>query len=231
MTTPRETTTSSGAGRRGVSIRRSLVRNLVLLIVITAGAILGLTVVQSSQAVEDLSRSLVNRSTRQVEAELRGFFDPVRHQLHRMRDWGEGGLLPVERDALTPLLLPVLRRPPQVRSLMVADPEGHGYMLLEQPDEFRARMVWADRWGRTARWTHYDPRGVLASEREEDLGYDPRTRPWYTQGLAAHGEIAWTEPYTFFTTHEPGITASMTYRPRGSEHTHVAALLDQDHRQ
>jgi adenylate cyclase len=209
-------------GPGGVTIRRSLVRNLVLLIVATAVAILALTVVQSTQAVEELSRTLVRRSAAQVETELDGFFDPVRRQLRMMSDWGGAGLLtPIEPPRLTPMLMPILRRQPQVSSLMVADDTGHGYMLLEQRDGYRRRVVWADRWGGTARWARLGRRGALERRWEEELGYDPRTRPWFGGAVEAGGRIAWTEPYTFFTTRDPGITASVTFDPPGEEGEHV----------
>ncbi len=37
--------------------------------------------------------------------------------------------------------------------------------------------------------------------------YDPRKRPWYTSAVAKKGTI-WTDPYIFFTSQNPGITAA-----------------------
>lgn len=61
-------------------------------------------------------------------------------------------------------------------------------------------------------------------ERWVKQGYDPRRRPWYqgamellaSQDGGAPPEyvdelIHWTEPYTFFTTGDPGITASIAF--------------------
>ena len=53
------------------------------------------------------------------------------------------------------------------------------------------------------------------------MDYDPRTRPWYraaVDGSPAPGFVHWTEPYTFFTLEEPGITASVAVSaPDGRE--------------
>lgn len=212
------------ASEGGITIRRSLVRNLVLLIAFTAAAVLGLTIVQSLRAVEELSQSLVRRSTGQVETELDGFFTPVRRQLRTMADWGEAGMItPIAPSRLTPLFIPILRRQPHVSSLVASDPGGHGYMLLQQSEHYRRREVWRDRWARTARWAELSRRGSLERRWTEEIDYEPRDRPWFHAAVAAEGEVAWTAPYTFFTTRDPGITASMTFEPPG-EAPHVVGL-------
>ena len=43
--------------------------------------------------------------------------------------------------------------------------------------------------------------------------YDPRERPWFTGGLKTiDNELAWTQPYIFFTTKDPGITVSVNWK-------------------
>ncbi|MEZ4340876.1 MAG: adenylate/guanylate cyclase domain-containing protein [Sandaracinaceae bacterium] len=209
----------------GITIRRSLVRNLVLLVVAVSGAVLALTIYQSTRAVEELSQSLVQRSTMQVHTSLEGFFGPVRRQLRTVSDWGGGGLLtPIDPPRLTPMALPILRRQPHVSSLLVAQDGGHGYMLLEQADGYRRREVWPSRFSGRAHWAQLGRRGELLRRWEEAIDYDPRTRPWFSGAVDAGGRIAWTEPYTFFTTGDPGITASATFDDPRSDEVHVVGL-------
>ncbi len=55
---------------------------------------------------------------------------------------------------------------------------------------------------------------------EQTVDYDARQRPWYTGAVDLYnrtdaksvGPVYWTEPYEFFTTKEPGITASVAFR-------------------
>ncbi len=49
---------------------------------------------------------------------------------------------------------------------------------------------------------------VVESETDPNDAYDPRTRPWYDGALAAEGP-AFTDPYVFFTSQTPGVTASV----------------------
>jgi serine/threonine protein kinase len=58
----------------------------------------------------------------------------------------------------------------------------------------------------TVRWFVVDS-GVLKTVRTEPHDYDPRTRAFYKLAVATRAR-AWTEPYTFFKSHETGITCT-----------------------
>ncbi len=195
---------------RGLTVRRALVRTFVLIIVGLAGALLFLMALHSSREVAELSRSLVSRSTEHVAGELRGFFRPSRGQLQSMGDWARSGLLPVEPPRLTPLLRPALERHESLSSLMVTNESGHGYMLLQLPDAFRSREVLNPTFAAgEVEWTAHEG-GAEPRVWREELDYDPRTRPWFQAAMDADaGQPIWTEPYTFFTTQDPGITTAM----------------------
>jgi serine/threonine protein kinase len=64
---------------------------------------------------------------------------------------------------------------------------------------------------------------LLVPKRSEKTNYDPRTRDFYR--LAAKGQRAWTEPYTFFKSHETGITCA---EPVFDAHHTLAAVLTVD---
>jgi len=46
--------------------------------------------------------------------------------------------------------------------------------------------------------------------------YDPRTRPWYGGAVEADG-VAWTDPYIFFSSREPGITVATPVKTEEGE--------------
>lgn len=213
-------------GVRTVSIRRSLVRNLVLLIVATSAAILVLTLAASQRAVEELSRTIVNRSAARIDAELRGYFRPVLAELAILSDWGRDGLLDERDPARTfPLVRPVLLRTPQLSAVNLGGPDGHGYLVLELPGAFRTRTVDPAVLRRHGEFALYELDGTPRSTWSEKVAYDPRTRPWYRAALEVPaGEPAFTEPYRFFTTHDVGMTFSTRYRPRGRPEERVLSL-------
>ena len=64
---------------------------------------------------------------------------------------------------------------------------------------------------------------LLVPKRSEKTNYDPRTRGFYQ--LAAKGSRAWTAPYTFFKSHETGITCA---EPVYDSQKQLAAVLTVD---
>lgn len=56
-------------------------------------------------------------------------------------------------------------------------------------------------------WYTAQFRRITGRDEPED-DYDPRSRPWYAAAMAENG-VAWTAPYIFFTSKQPGITVAV----------------------
>lgn len=206
---------------RSVSIRRSLLGSVAALIVLLGGAIMATTFFGERHAVRTLSRALIGRTLEQTVDRLHGFFDPVESGLLLLRAWIASGLVdPDDPAAMNRVLVPLLRRYPQASSLLVADGRGREHMLLRVGDRWRSRQTRRDQWGMETRWLEWSDADPTPSASWRTLDYDPRTRPWYQGAIAqrvrANGRkdegrlVHWTAPYTFFTTQDHGITASVT---------------------
>ena len=65
------------ASERRVPIRRSLIRNLFLLIVLLTGTILLSTVYTARRIAESASKELIGGAVQSVRSELQRFTDPV----------------------------------------------------------------------------------------------------------------------------------------------------------
>lgn len=224
-----------------VSIRQSLLRNLILVILLLGASVLATTVFAARRSVKTLSAALIDSTIDQTELKLREFFEPVHGSLHVAREWGVRGMLDIDdrREHLDRLFVPVLDQFPQISSVIVADSRGHEYMLLRTADGWTSRQTRADEWGNQTLWHTWNRRGGDFEQEWRELEYDPRTRPWYigaiqqssgdtsTEAATAFGhaetQVHWTQPYRFFTTRDPGITASLTF-DSGDEHTHVIAF-------
>ena len=209
--------------RRSVSIRRSLLRNLLLIIVLLSGAILGTSVLVARQAAKSLSRSLITQTLDRSEGQLEQFFNPVVYGLQVARSWGRSGMLDADDpQQLRGLFIPLMTRCPQVSSLMVADERGREFMLLRSAGRWSIRQTRRDEWGDRTHWLEWTDEQPEPVESWRELDYDPRRRPWFTGAMAgrpqapggaadAPGAAHWTRPYTFYTTQDPGITASVAF--------------------
>jgi len=201
---------------RTVSIRQSLLRDLLLVILLLSGGILATTVFAARRTTEVLSQAYMGQAIEAIDAQLEGFFAPVQRELRMLGAWGEAGLLDTDDPAaLNRLLVPLLRLHPQITSLMAADGRGREYLLLRSGEQWRSRSTRREEWGTRTRWLEWRDQESEPVETWREFDYDPRVRPWYRGALAARGRgtdaVQWTEPYTFFTTRDPGVTASLAF--------------------
>jgi len=213
---------------RLTSIKRSMLVNLLGVVFALSGSIIAITFIGSRQAIETLSSQLINQSIVQIETKLNGFFQPIKRSLYMVRYWGKKGLLEQNNpDRLQDLFVPMISQHKQVSSLMLADNLGSEYMLLHSADKWQSRVVNKRKWNNRTKWKEWKTGGD-SRQYWKEIVYDSRLRPWYivAKQFEKHKksqihtlnsssdqsmQVGWTKPYTFFTTKEPGITASLTF--------------------
>jgi len=211
---------------RTVSIRRVLLRDLSILVLVMGLAIFSATFLGGRAAVRSLAESVVGRTYDTVETRLHAFFNaPARQLLVAQEQAGRidlgAGADPADLDGASDhpfaLLEPIVDVYPQISSAMLAGADGREHLLLVEGGAQRYRLTDPVAFPGEARWVEW--RGGARSARTEALDYDARTRPWHTEAIAGlraaetfTDRVHWTEPYTFFTTRQPGITASTAFR-------------------
>ena len=170
--------------------------------------------------VDRIADSHFSAAAEKVDASLDRLFDPVEIWVGVARQWAMS-MPPDENkpDEFNRIFQPILKQSPHFTSIVAGTSDGRGWLLLEKPDG-----TWMNRFtniaarGNEQRFIDWDANGNK-TERIETKDYDPRTRPWY-QGAAtipADGTVFWTDPYIFFTTGEPGISASTSVNLTGGE--------------
>lgn len=157
----------------------------------------------------DASAELVLHDIRQLEGTARGAAEALALSSLSRADTADE-----RRDSLESLAA-VMRAVPGVYAAYLGWPNGD-FLLLRSATEphvdFAAPegAAWLAQWAGSggARFDFLDPHLVLVESRVRvDFDFDPRTRPWYAQALQGEGTVV-TDPYVFFTTREPGITAA-----------------------
>ncbi len=155
-----------------------------------------------------------NVAALRVETSLNTTFSPARILLSLARDWS-GGQPPDLDDPgeFNRLFMPVLRALPQVTSVVAGTSTGQAWLLLELANGgWRNRMTDLPGRGQRHRFFEHAPDGSVTSYWKA-LDYDARLRPWYRVATAGSESerVQWTEPYLFFTTGDPGISASIRW--------------------
>ncbi len=196
---------------------------------LTAGSILLVSILGSYRSVETLAATLAANTAERARGELRLFFDPVVTNLKIAARWGATGEIdPTDVAGLNRRFIPLLDQIPQVSSLLVARDDGVEYLLLKDTvsGTWRNRETRVLTWGKRTRWRTWSDVDAPVGEEWRELDYDPRLRRWFEGAMWNEaGEIFWTRPYTFFTTGDPGLTASLRWRiADDSAHAFVIAF-------
>ena len=197
-------------------LRQAILLRVTLLITATALVVAaGFIFFGLLPTVERVAQSQFNVVATRVEASLNTMFAPAGNLLAMSRGWIAGEAPSLEDPAeFNRVFKPVLRAVPQITSVVAGTSTGQGWLLLEQGGErWRNRITDVPRYGKQqAFFDHLEDGSVTNVRREVD--YDPRVRPWFLAAMNGpeHKGVRWTSPYVFFSTGDPGITASTRMR-------------------
>ncbi len=221
-----------------ITIRWSLFRSLGLLILGLAITILAATGYTARRVASLTAEQLIGRTLERTRAEMARFFEPIERNLGASQGWAEAGLLdPDDPEGLVELFVPILRTHPQISAVSVGDARGRGMNLIRRPEGWITRRVDPSRHGRSVRMREWSASGAqqrawTIEEPADDERFDPRDRAWYRVAdegartlepdLDLPQNVYWTDPYTFFTSSEPGISAAIHARAAGGERFVVA---------
>jgi len=212
-------------------LKRNLsLRSLFTFFIPVSIAILLIMLYNLSISVEHLSVSLVNESADEASLSIRSRFDPVVETVKSIGSWKFNDKREIlEVASLNTRLIPTILQSDQISSMMIAASDGTEYMLLNAGEQWNNRITTTRADSLLSKrylWEYrpYEEDRLIESWLQE-AGYDPRNRAWFTGALTRPGpnQISWTDPYIFFTTKEPGITASV-YSFSGNGDTIITAF-------
>lgn len=211
------------------AIRATFARTLGLIIFVAFGAIIAVVLTSAHTSVRYSSEVAVKSAEEQARAELIRFFSPVETQLRLLVDWAKDGMLSLDSpEALNRILIPILRSQSAATSLLIASDDGREYMLLKTSEGWLNRRIDRRSEARASHWTRMSSTGEVLDTYEQDLDYESKNRPWFIGAKEKNGDVSWTEPYTFFTTQDPGITASVRVETSSGTLTIALDLLLHD---
>ena len=168
--------------------------------------------------VTDLADAQMRLVSQQLEARVSQLLQSVETTLRSSRGWGEDGSLDHSQVMrFNEFFFPIIANHPEISSVNFAHESGREILLLKNADgTWVNRLSNPDRWGQRTYWLHWSSTHKLERVEMRLLDYDTRKRPWHigAMALADDSTIFWTEPYIFYTTKDPGITAAMRWTGR-----------------
>lgn len=152
--------------------------------------------------------------------ELSNFIKPIEQNLKTTREWGKKGLFNniLDHRKLNDIFIPLLKSSTSISSVMIANEQGDEYMLMKTDSLWITRKTINGSKGKNPMRYFWKENShgedILTGQKLFPTTYDPRLRPWYKLALESKHDSNsyWTSPYTFFTTKQPGITASAKWK-------------------
>src|SRR3954452_7885102 len=199
----------TAAAARGLSFRAKLVLGVCTLVLLTGAVVLGLAHRSAKAGTEQLTGSVFREVSGRAAAHTRGYVLQAAPVVESLAQLADKGLAVDDPDRLTPQLLGVLKANPGLTWVSYADEAGTFTGVYRTPDGGLRinRSQIAN--GRTRQVEHdVLPDGTWKEFRaDDDSGYDPRTRPFYTEAKRA-GRLTWLRPYFFLLGSVPGTTCA-----------------------
>ena len=224
---------------RGVSLKQpgfanSLVLRIGLLILLSLAVFtFSLYLLIGRPTIDRLTESQMRLAAEQLDARVTRLFKTVEVTLRSSQGWAISS--DIEQSQLrrfNEFFFPIIANHGEISSVIFAHESGREILLLLTSDgHWINRISNPEEWGSQSYWITWDKRRQIEKVEMRESSYDARQRPWFKGAMAlpSADDVFWTEPYIFFTTKEPGLTASMRWQGAdGSSYViaHDVRLID-----
>ena len=188
-----------------------IARDIIILLVVLSAAVISPVAYLASQARQEISEQFIHDAANQAVNQFTAMSSSMGATLGLVRDWGASEAFTIDKvDALSRLLFPIFGRESMLHGISIADLAGNSFYVYADENGFHSSQVEGSGDKRKSEITDWNPSFEPTQNYTTNSAYDPRNRPWFAPALAGE-DIFWTEPYTFFTAQQIGITASISY--------------------
>ncbi len=168
--------------------------------------------VSSENVLIEHTKSLLSDTGNNAVEHSKGFLEPARVTAALSRRLIESDIVSSDKpENLEKLLFQQLQVGPQLSGVFYGDEAGNFVYVMRSKEvsDYRTKIVHRDEKGSVAtliwRNDNYEVVKRVVDPLDE---FDPRTRPWYVNAKLKQSAI-WTDPYIFFSSQKPGVTAGL----------------------
>lgn len=165
----------------------------------------------SQRAMLDHAHRLLAEAGDNANQHARTFLEPARDTAELSRRVLESRVIDLRDPAkVEKFLFQTLRAQPQISGVYFGDEAGNFVYVMRStgPGPFRTKIVDIDGDLRHTDLIWRNEAFAIVDQRDDPNDtFDARTRPWYISASEKRESI-WTEPYIFFSSQQPGITAA-----------------------
>lgn len=167
--------------------------------------------ISSERVLLNHANTLISELGRSSTEHSRGFLEPVKRATELAKRLIESDLVAsTKTEQLEKLLFQQVQIVPQLSGMYYGDELGNFIYVMRSDIHaaFRTKIV-SRKFGEISTqliWRDENYK-IVRDIFDEDDKFDPRDRPWYTE-VKSQQDFIWTDPYIFFSSQKPGITAA-----------------------
>jgi diguanylate cyclase (GGDEF)-like protein len=206
-----KSTLKSAFTSRGMlpGLRYMLFALLIGVQAITLVAVLAFGRTSTEAITREHAHQILNHLADTTADNTRRFLEPAERSATLSRELLERGVLKAtDAVGLERYFLAQLHSNPQLAGIYLGQPNGAFVFVKREGNGFSSKFIAFDSGARQVKRLTRDANlNILKRETLASDTYDPRSRPWYRAANQA-GATIWTDPYVFFTSKRPGVTAA-----------------------
>jgi Schlafen, AlbA_2 len=206
------------------NIKRRLLRDILLILFVTSGAIGCIVFFQGTKTQRELSSTLITEANRSVRNNFQNFTEPLGNTINLLAKWGESGLLKQDEvELLATQFQALMEIQPAIHAITMADSNGNKIQLTHNDKNWLITEHRKDKLI-ISKWLD---RKIVSSEEQTEKGYLARNSIWYRGAMTTNSQKAYflSEPYTLETSQELGITASKHWKAFDTPKTDVVTAI------
>ena len=205
------------------NIKRRLLRDILLILFVTTGAIIAIGLIQGIKTQRDISTALINKANIRAGIQFQSFIDPLNNTMQLLGKWGELGLLSLDNSSLLATQFQALMEiQPSIRAIALADQNeniihlSHNenqWVLLQHLKSKTTSSRWVD--GKSIDET------IITTSSSS-----PQPAAWFRGAMTkTSGQTFFTNPSPLPVTEEVGITTSLRWNDKKQKNkVHVSAI-------
>ena len=206
------------------NIKRRLLRDILLILFITTGAIILIVLFQGVKTQKELSSSLITEANRSVRNHFYNFIEPLDNTMRLLVKWGESGLLDEkEIETLASQFQALMEIQPSIHALTMVDSSGHDIRLTRNGEQW----VLTERREEVLITSDWQQRQRLNSTEKVDQSYSSQNTNWYRGAITTANQPGFfqSSPYPLTTKDAQGVTLSKQWTAYDEPETSVVTAL------